>query len=154
VQATLGYGVQQQDWLFTLSTTLTCHTTTRDTYSESGGDFNATYESLSVSSTILNLQLAADYLVSDTGTLMLKAGMDKDLNVDTITLTGTSDVPGMTTISTDGGLERNDTRGFASIGYKHELDDNSSLTVALRVGQSVFGSQLQSNVGVGFAMGF
>jgi len=98
--------------------------------------------------------LAADYHVSDTSTLMLEAGMVKDLNVDAITLTGTSEMPGMTTVSTDGGLERNETRGFASIGYKHKLDDNSSITGALRVGQSVFGNQLQVNVGVGFAMEF
>jgi probable HAF family extracellular repeat protein len=154
MQATLGYGVQQQDWLFTPSATLTRHTTTRDAYSESGGDFNAAYDSLSVSSTTLDLQLAADYRVSDTGTFMLEAGMVKDLNVDAITLTGTSDMPGMAAVSTDGGLERNDTRGFASIGYRHELNDSSSLTGALRVGQSVFGSQLQANVGVGFAMEF
>jgi hypothetical protein len=154
MQATLGYGVQQQDWLFTPSATLTRHTTTRDAYSESGGDFNAAYDSLSVSSTTLDLQLAADYHVSDTGTLMLEAGMVKDLNVDAITLTGTSDMPGMAAVSTDGGLERNDTRGFASIGYRHELNDSSSITGALRAGQSVFGNQLQVNVGVGFAMEF
>jgi probable HAF family extracellular repeat protein len=154
MQATLGYGVQQQDWLFTPSATLTRHTTTRDAYSESGGDFNAAYDSLSVSSTTLDLQLAADYHVSDTGTLMLEAGMVKDLNVDAITLTGTSDMPGMAAVSTDGGLERNDTRGFASIGYRHELNDSSSITGALRAGQSIFGNQLQVNVGVGFAMEF
>jgi probable HAF family extracellular repeat protein len=154
MQATLGYGVQQQDWLFTPSATLTRHTTTRDAYSESGGDFNAAYDSLSVSSTTFDLQLAADYHVSDTGTLMLEAGMVKDLNVDAITLTGTSDMPGMAAVSTDGGLERNDTRGFASIGYRHELNDSSSITGALRAGQSVFGKQLQVNVGVGFAMEF
>ena len=154
MQATLGYGVQQQDWLFTPSATLTRHTTTRDAYSESGGDFNAAYDSLSVSSTTLDLQLAADYHVSDTGTLMLEAGMVKDLNVDAITLTGTSDMPGMTAVSTEGGLERNDTRGFASIGYRHELNDSSSITGALRVGQSIFGNQLQVNVGVGFAIEF
>ena len=154
MQATLGYGVQQQDWLFTPSATLTRHTTTRDAYSESGGDFNAAYDSLSVSSTTLDLQLAADYHVSDTGTLMLEAGMVKDLNLDAITLTGTSDMPGMAAVSTDGGLERNDTRGFASIGYRHELNDSSSITGALRAGQSVFGNQLQVNVGVGFAMEF
>ena len=154
MQATLGYGVQQQDWLFTPSATLTRHTTTRDAYSESGGDFNAAYESLSVSSRTLDLQLAADYHVSDTGTLMVEAGMVKDLNVDAITLTGTSDMPGVAAVSTDGGLERNDTRGFASIGYRHELNDSSSITGALRAGQSVFGNQLQVNVGVGFAMEF
>jgi probable HAF family extracellular repeat protein len=154
MQATLGYGVQQQDWLFTPSATLTRHTTTRDAYSESGGDFNAAYDSLSVSSTTLDLQLAADYHVSDTGTLMLEAGMVKDLNVDAITLTGTSDMPGMAAVSTEGGLERNDTRGFASIGYRHELNDSSSITGALRAGQSIFGNQLQVNVGVGFAMEF
>ena len=154
MQATLGYGVQQQDWLFTPSATLTRHTTIRDAYSESGGDFNAAYDSLSVSSTTFDLQLAADYHVSDTGTLMLEAGMVKDLNVDAITLTGTSDMPGMAAVSTDGGLERNDTRGFASIGYRHELNDSSSITGALRAGQSVFGNQLQANVGVGFAIEF
>ena len=63
-------------------------------------------------------------------------------------------MPGMTAVSTDGGLERNDTRGFASIGYRHELNDSSSITGALRAGQSVFGNQLQVNVGVGFAMEF
>ena len=102
----------------------------------------------------MDLQLAADYHVSDTGTLMLEAGMVNDLNVDAITLTGTSDMPGMTAVSTDGGLERNDTRGFASIGYRHELNDSSSITGALRAGQSIFGNQLQVNVGVGFAMEF
>jgi probable HAF family extracellular repeat protein len=154
MQATLGYGVQQQDWLFTPSATLTRYTTTRDAYSESGGDFNAVYDSLSVSSTTLDLQLAADYRVSDTGTLMLEAGMVMDLNVGAITLTGTSDMPGMTAVSMDGGLERNETRGFASIGYRHELNDSSSITGALRAVQSVLGNQLQVNVGVGFAMEF
>ena len=76
-----------------------------------------------MSSTTLDLQLAADYHVSDTGTLMLEA-----------------DMPGMTAVSTDGGLERNDTRGFASIGYRHELNDSSSITGALRAGQSIFGN--------------
>ena len=85
---------------------------------------------------------------------MLEAGMAMDLNMGAITLTGTSDVPGMTAVSMDGGLERNETRGFASIGYKHKLDDSSSITGTLRVGQSVFGNQLQVNVGVGFAMEF
>jgi hypothetical protein len=107
-----------------------------------------------VSSMTVNLQLAADYHVSDTGTLTLEAGMVKDLNVDAITLTGTSDLPGMTAISMDGGLERNETRGFASIGYRHELNDSSSITGALRAGQSIFGNQLQVNVGVGFATEF
>jgi probable HAF family extracellular repeat protein len=154
MQATLGYGIQQQGWLFTPSATLTRYTTTRAAYSESGGDFNAAYDGLSVSSMTVNLQLAADYHVSDTGTLTLEAGMVKDLNVDAITLTGTSDLPGMTAISMDGGLERNETRGFASIGYRHELNDSSSITGALRAGQSIFGNQLQVNVGVGFATEF
>jgi hypothetical protein len=154
MQATLGYGVQQQDWLFTPSATLTRYTTTRDAYSESGGDFNAAYDSLSVSSTTLDLQLAADYRVSDTGTLMLEAGVVMELNVGAITLTGTSVMPGMTAVSMDGGLERNETHGFASIGYRHELNDSSSITGALRAGQSLFGNQPQVHVGVGFATEF
>ena len=154
MQATLGYGVQQQDWLFTPSATLTRYTTTRDAYSESGGDFNAAYDSLSVSSTTLDLQLAADYRVSDTGTLMLEAGVVMEINVGAITLTGTSVMPGMTAVSMDGGLERNETHGFASIGYRHELNDSSSITGALRAGQSLFGNQPQVHVGVGFATEF
>lgn len=43
---------------------------------------------------------------------------------------------------------------FASTGYRHELNDSSPLTGALRVGQSIFGNQLQANVSVGFAMEF
>jgi probable HAF family extracellular repeat protein len=154
MQATLGYGVQQQDWLFTPSATLTRYNTTRDAYSESGGDFNAAYYSLSVSSTMLILQLDADYQVSDTGTLMLEAGLVNNLNVDAITLTGTSEMPGKDEFSTDGAVKRNSTHGFASIGYRHELNDSSSLSGTLRVGQSFFGNQLQVNVGVGFAMEF
>lgn len=154
MQATLGYGVQEQHWLLTPSATLTRYHTTRDAYSETGGDFNATYDSLTASSTILTLQFAADYQVSGTNTLLLETGLAKDLNADVITLTGTSDLPGMNTISTGSGLERNSTRGFASVGYRRDLSDSSSLTGILRVHKSVAGNQLQANMGFGFAMEF
>jgi hypothetical protein len=85
---------------------------------------------------------------------MLEAGLVNNLNVDAITLTGTSEMPGKDEFSTDGAVKRNSTHGFASIGYRHELNDSSSLSGTLRVGQSFFGNQLQVNVGVGFAMEF
>ena len=153
-RATLGYGFQQQDWLLTPSAGLAHYETRRAAYAETGGDFNAAYDSLSTSRTTITLQMDAERKVSETGTLLLGAGVEHDLNADRVTLTGTSDMPGMAVFSTSSTLERRDTRGFAFIGYSHDLGNNQALTGSLHVGQSVFGNAPQVSAGMGFSVRF
>jgi len=154
VSAILGYGFQQQDWLLTPSLSLAHFETRRDGYAETGGDFNATYDSLTMNRTTVTLQLDAERTISETGTLLLGAGFEHDLSADRVTLTGTSDLPGLESFAVGSTLERRETRGFASVGYTHDLGNNRALTGTLRVGQSAFGNEPQVTAGLGFSMRF
>ena len=153
-RATVGYGFQQQDWLITPSATLAHFSTDRSAYAETGADFNASYDALSMQRNTATLAIAGEYQISEQVTLSLGVGMVHDLSVDRAMLTGTSTVPGMETFAVDSTLERRDTRGFFDVGYTHDLGNGRSLSGSAHVGQADFGNALQVSLGINYAMRF
>jgi probable HAF family extracellular repeat protein len=154
VRATLGYGFQNEDWLITPSLTLAHYRTTRSAYAETGADFNATYDALTMERTTATLAVAAEYNLSEQGTLLFGMGLEHDLSADRVTLTGTSTVPGMEDFAVNSTLERRDTRGFLDVGYTHDLGNDRALSAYLRAGQSAFGSAPQVSGGITFSARF
>jgi len=153
-RATIGYGFQQQDWLITPSVTLAHYDTNRDAYAETGADFNASYDALSMQRTTATLAISGERSVSEHGILSLGVGVEHDLSADRVTLTGTSTIPGMEAFDVGGTLERDRTRGFVDAGYVHDLGDDRTISGDLRVGEAAFGSAPQVSLGIQYGVRF
>lgn len=152
--ASIGYGIRSADWLLTPSVGLTHFRSTRSGYAESGSDTLATYDELAADRTTLTLALEGETLVSAAGHLSLGLGVEHDLNADGVRLSGTSDIPGLAAFQFESGLERNDTRGFVSVGYRHDLDENSLVSFDLNVGQAQLGNGVQTGLRIGYLKRF
>lgn len=154
VHASLGFGVQSGNWLLTPSVGLTHFRSERSGYAETGSDTLASYDKLTMDRTTLTLALEGETRVSAAGRLSLGAGVEHDLSADRARVSGTSDVPGLTTFGFESGIDRNDTRGFVSIGYRHDINENSLVSFDLNVGQAQLGSGVQTGLRVGYQMRF
>ena len=154
-RASLGYGFNQaQGWLLTPTLGITKTRTTRDAYTETGGDFNASYDSLTIDHTTVDLSLSAETAINDVSRLTLTGGLEHDLSADRVVLTGTSDMPGMGAFAVGSTLARRDTRGFLGAEYAYDLSETQTLSGSLRVGQAAYGSKPQVGLGVHFGMKF
>lgn len=154
-RASVGYGFDHASgWRMTPSLGIARYTTTRDAYSESGGDFNASYDALTVGRTSVTLALSAETAVSDRGSLSLRVGVERDLSDGMAELTGTSDVPGMATLATQSTAARNRTRGSLSLGYGHDLGNGAALTTTIGLAGQEFGGPVRARVGMSYEMRF
>jgi probable HAF family extracellular repeat protein len=154
-RASLGYGFNQaQGWLLTPTFGITNTRTTRDAYTETGGDFNASYDSLTIDRTTMDLSLSGETAINDISRLTLTGGLEHDLSADRAVLTGTSDMPGMEAFSVGSTLDRRDTRGFFAAEYAYDLSETQTLSGSLKAGQAAYGSKLQVGLGISFDMKF
>jgi probable HAF family extracellular repeat protein len=154
-RASLGYGINQaQGWLLTPTLGITNTRTTRDAYTETGGDFNARYDSLSIERTNMDLSLSAETAINDVSRLTLTGGLKHDLSADRAVLTGTSDMPGMEAFSVGSTLDRRDTRSFFAAEYAYDLSETQTLSGSLKAGQAAYGSKPQVGLGISFDMKF
>jgi probable HAF family extracellular repeat protein len=154
-RASLGYGFNQaQGWLLTPMLGITHTSTTRDAYTETGGDFNANYDSLTIERTTVDLSLSAETTINDVSRLTLTGGLNHDLSADRVVLTGTSDMPGMETFAVGSTLDRRNTRSFFVAEYAYDISETQTLSGSLKVGQAAFGSKPQVGVGISFDMKF
>jgi len=153
-RAAIGYGFQQQEWLIIPSATLAHFRTSRSAYAETGADFNASYDALSIQRTTATLAISAERSVAEQGILSLGVGVERDLSVERAILTGTSTIPGMESFAVGSTLERHRTRGFLDAGYTHDLGDDRAMSGSLRVGQAAFGSAPQVSLGVHYGVRF
>lgn len=154
VQATLGYGIQNESWLVTPSLGLAHYETTRDAYAEAGADFNASYDELRVNRTVATLGVTGEFDVSEQGRLSLGVGIDHELNPENIRLTGTSDIQGLATFDTESTFTANRTRPFATVGYDHDLGNGATVSGDLRVGRAVYGTTPSVGLGINYRMRF
>jgi probable HAF family extracellular repeat protein len=154
-RASIGYGFNQaQGWLLTPTLGITNTRTTRDAYTETGGDFNASYDSLSIERTNMDLSLSAETAINDVSRLTLTGGLEHDLSADRAVLTGTSDMPGMEAFSVGSTLDRRDTRSFFAAEYAYDLSETQTLSGSLKAGQAAYGSKPQVGLGISFDMKF
>lgn len=152
--AEIGYGFHSANWLIQPSVALDLSHFTRDAYSETGGDFNASYDSLTATRLMATFAVSGSRNISDNGNLSITAGIDSDLVRDRITLTGTSDFPGFETFEIESTIARNETRGFVHTTYSHNLENNRSIVADIRLGQPAFGDTLHVEVGLALTARF
>jgi probable HAF family extracellular repeat protein len=150
--AQAGYGMEFAGVLVTPFAAIAHFQTTRAAYTEAGASFNATYDAMDVSRTDLTLGVTAEIAIGAQGRLSLGAGVERTLGTPAAVLTGTSDIPGMTTFSIPGDFVANRTRAYASAGYSHDFGNGFSVAGDLRVGQAVYGTSpdVRGGVTVGF----
>jgi probable HAF family extracellular repeat protein len=154
-RASIGYGFNQaQGWLLTPTLGITNTRTTRDAYTETGGDFNASYDSLSIERTNMDLSLSAETAINDVSRLTLTGGLEHDLSANRAVLTGTSDMPGMEAFSVGSTLDRRDTRSFFAAEYAYDLSETQTLSGSLKAEQAAYGSKPQVGLGISFNMKF
>ena len=153
-KASLGFGFQAMDWLVTPNGKLTHYRTTRSAYSETGSDFNADYDKLSMNRTTATLEVTGERSISSKGTLFLGAGIERDLKADRAKLSGVSDLPGVETFDISSAIKRHETRGFVTTGYAHDLGNNQTLSGSLRTGQSAFGNSAETSIGISYGVRF
>ena len=91
-------------------------TTKRRAYAETGGDYPASYDALSITRTIAEAALGAAQPLGK-GTLWFELGGETDLESDPVVISGTSEIPGMERFALPSGLERHKLRGTMSAGY-------------------------------------
>jgi hypothetical protein len=154
VQASLGYGFGQGDWLVTPSLGVAHYESRRDAYTESGAAFSASYESLRTSRTVATLGVTGETAVSDQGRLALGVGLDHELDPEDLRLSGTSDIPGLASFDVASDIDINRTRPFATAGYSHDFGDGSVVKGDLRVGRAVYGSTPSVAAGVTYEIRF
>lgn len=91
--------------------------------------------------TVATLSIAAELDVSENGRLILEFGVDRDLTTEQPRLIGSSDIPGLETFDISGGFVPNRSRTFAAVGYTHQINDASSVSATVRLGEAVYGAQ-------------
>ena len=153
-RASLGYGIQAQDWLITPRATLSHYSTNRSAYAETGSDFDASYDDLSTERTTMALEVRGEYKISTRSTMLFGAGFERDLQIDPTVIKGTSTLPGMESFAVTSALPRNTNRGFALVGYSQGFGENSTLSGVLKVGQGDFGNKAKASVNVTYGMRF
>ncbi|GGD29424.1 autotransporter outer membrane beta-barrel domain-containing protein [Sinisalibacter lacisalsi] len=150
--ASIGYGMELGGWLVTPHAGLTHYQTTRAAYTETGASFNASYDEMQVSRTDLTLGVTGEIRVGAQGTLSFGAGIERALGGQDAVLSGTSDIPGMTTFNIPASFVANQTRGYVTAGYAHDFGNGMTLSGDLRVGHAVYGTSPE--VRGGLALGF
>jgi probable HAF family extracellular repeat protein len=154
VQATLGYGVLHGDWLLSPSLGVAHYETTRDAYTEAGATFNASYDEMRASRTVVTVGVTGEFSVGDNDRLSFGVGVDHEANPERSRLTGTSDIPGLATFDLGSSFNPNRTRMFVTAGYTHEFGNGSTVSGDLRVGQATYGTTNSVGAGLTYAMRF
>ena len=154
MEASLGYGFEQGNWLVTPSLGVAHYETIRAAYTESTAAFNASYDAMRTSRTVATLGVTGEFVLGEQGRLSLGVGVDHDVNPERPRLTGTSDIPGLATFEIGSTFNPNRTRAFATVGYTHDFGNGSTVSGDLRVGQAVYGTTPSVGLGVTYRMRF
>ncbi len=155
VQASLSYGVQAEGgWQLAPMAGLTWMATSRGAYSETTGVFPASFDKLTTRSSYATLGMNAQRPMDARSNVSLGAGADIDLSADHTSLSGTSDLPGMTSFTVTDSLSRNKLRPYVFAGYNYSLSAHSTLGGSLQVAAPVYGNTAQVNLGVKYAISF
>jgi probable HAF family extracellular repeat protein len=150
----LGYGIAADEWMLTPRASLIATQTRRGGYAESGSDFDATYDALSVGRTTLRVDLGAARPVGGQGKLSLVVGIERDLSAPGAVLTGQSDLPGMERFAEPVDMAQSRTRGSLRVGYVHDLGSDRSFDAAVDLAKGVLGGEVQPSVTFGYAVRF
>lgn len=155
VEASLGFGIEQANgWRLTPTLSLAHFDTSRAGYAEAGAAFNATYDAMEFSRTELTLAIEGEVKLSEAGRLRLGGGVEQELNTGKPRLSGTTDLPALSTFDIEGDFVPNKTRPFVTAGYTHDFGNGSSFTADIKVSRAVYGNSPSVGVGAGYGWKF
>jgi len=95
--------------------------------------------------------------INESNTLRLTAGLEKDLSRSNSPITGTSDIPNLTSISIDVAdiaVIQNHTRGYVGLGLSHDIGNDAAITFDLRADQNAFTATPTYSGGIFYQMKF
>lgn len=159
----MGYGLELgNDWLVTPGAEVLYYHSSRDGYTESGKNlvFDTRYDSLSNNSTMLTLGVTAQKQVLERSQVLVGAGVEIDLDVDEVRLTGASNVftlgNGTEGFESRTALDRNHSRPYVQAGYSYELPDNQgTFGAGARLWAPEYGDgSVQYTVGMSYGLSF
>jgi len=151
----LGFGIQQaQGWTLTPEVALTQQNSKFSAYNEAQGDFTASYKKATLNTTVLSLGLNAKKTINNLSELRLAVGVEQDLNVDRMKLSGVSDVPGAESFDFKSGLSRKKLRPYAMAGYSYQVNKEGMVFVDVGVARDSFSNKPDVGVRVGYSTRF
>jgi probable HAF family extracellular repeat protein len=152
----LGYGMKLSDsWLITPNAGLSMVQTSRSAYAEDPtAAFSASYDKLSLQSTVATFGITGDLTLNETSRLLISGGIDFDLGADRVQLAGTSTVSSLEVLDITSTLSRNNTRPFVSVAYAMDIEQGGTVTTRAGLATPLFGSDPQLDLGVSYGIKF
>jgi len=151
----VGYGtLQKNNWLITPSASVSQLNTTRDAYSESDGAITGEYKKSRINSIILGIGSDLQTPINAKSRVTFGGGVEYDLKADTTQLNGTTDVPGLETLSYRSSLTRNKLRPYASANLSYDTNNSGTISVGMRVAEDTFSNTPRTSVSLSYGVRF
>jgi len=154
----LGYRILAQNRVTSPFLRLARTSTTRAAYDEGTSySFPISYDAVTELVTTATLGVDSRLAINESNTLRLTAGLEKDLSRSNSPITGTSDIPNLTSISIDVAdiaVIQNHTRGYVGLGLSHDIGNDAAITFDLRADQNAFTATPTYSGGIFYQMKF
>ncbi len=151
----LGYTIVGDDGKLTPFLRLAGASTTRSAYTETDAvSFPVSFDAYDFTETTLTLGLGAARRIGAETILRFGFGVEADLYRSSDPVTGTSDIPGLTSFSVAGPAVLNPVRVSASLGLARELDEGRQVRFDADLGQSAYTDALTATVALGYESQF
>ena len=154
----LGYRMAAQNRITTPFLRLAQTSTTRAAYDEDASyDFPIFYDAVTEVVTTATLGLDSRSALDENNTLRLTGGLEMDLARSNSPITGTSDIPNLTSFSIDVAdiaAVQNPTRGYVGLGLTHDFGNGAAITFDLRADQNAFTATPTYSGGIAYQMKF
>jgi len=154
----LGYRILAQNRVTSPFLRLARTSTTRAAYDEGTSySFPISYDAVTELVKTATLGVDSRLAINESNTLRLTAGLEKDLSRSNSPITGTSDIPNLTSISIDVAdiaVIQNHTRGYVGLGLSHDIGNDAAITFDLRADQNAFTATPTYSGGIFYQMKF
>jgi uncharacterized protein with beta-barrel porin domain len=150
----LGYTIASDERVISPYLRLTHSMTTRDGYVEQAGSFPITYADNKQSATTATLGVNTKFDLPAQNTLRLGLGLDFDLTRNDAAITGTSQIPNMTTFSVAAPEVVNKVRLRVKMGISHEFQRGSSMSFDLIGQQNTYSNGITTTGSIGYTVQF
>lgn len=151
----VGYGVAQGPMMITPFARLARTVSSRDGYAETtSAAFPIRYDDYEISETTATIGANIGTALGDKGFLTVSGGIEWDLSRNAGNVTGTSDIPGMTTFTIPGPVLEHEQRLFAEARYVHQLGNGRAYDVGIGLHQTPYAKKPSLTATVGYSMSF
>ena len=154
----LGYRMAAQNRITTPFLRLAQTSTTRAAYDEDASyNFPISYDAVTEVVTTATLGLDSRSALDESNTLRFTGGFETDLARSNSPITGTSDIPNLTSFSIDVAdiaAVQNPTRGYVGLGLTHDFGNGAAITFDVRADQNAFTATPTYSGGIAYQMKF